>query len=60
MNKHQLIGATKGALGAAQQPAGKSLGSTSQKAKGLAKKAEVRMQEAYGNLKEALKNSRHS
>jgi uncharacterized protein YjbJ (UPF0337 family) len=60
MNKDQVKGAVKGGLGKLQQHAGKTIGSSEQEAKGLAKQSEGRLQKAYGNLKEALRNSRHS
>ena len=60
MNKDQLKGTLKGAQGTAQAQAGKSTGSTDQQAQGLVKQAEARLQKAYGDMKEALKNSRHS
>jgi uncharacterized protein YjbJ (UPF0337 family) len=59
MNKHQVNGAAKGALGRAQERAGKAVGSSGQEAKGLVRQAEAKLQKAYGDLKEALKNSRH-
>ena len=60
MNKDQVNGAIKGALGKAQVRAGRAMGRNNQEAKGLLTQAEGRMQKAYGDLKAALKNSRHS
>ena len=60
MNKDQLKGSVKDTLGKLQKRAGRALGSTSQEAKGLARQAEARVQKADGDLREALKNSRHS
>lgn len=60
MNKDQVKGALKGALGKVQEHAGKTAGSREQEAKGLATQAEARLQKAYGDVKQALKNSRHS
>jgi uncharacterized protein YjbJ (UPF0337 family) len=60
MNKDQVSGALKGALGKVQERAGKATGNTEQEAKGLVTVAEARLQKAYGDVKEALKNSRHS
>jgi uncharacterized protein YjbJ (UPF0337 family) len=60
MNKDQIRGAVKGGLGKLREHAGKTIGSREQEAKGLAKQTEGRVQTAYGNLKEALRNSRHS
>ena len=60
MNKHQVSGAIKDAVGKAQVQAGKAVGSSAQVTRGGLKQAEGRMQKAYGDLKAALKNSRHS
>jgi uncharacterized protein YjbJ (UPF0337 family) len=60
MNKHQVKGAVKDALGRLQEHAGKTIGSPAQEAKGIARQGQGRLQKAYGNVKEALKNSRHS
>ena len=60
MNKDQLKGSVKDALGKLQKRAGRALGSTSQEAKGLARQSEGRVQKADGDLRQALKNSRHS
>ena len=60
MNKDQVSGARKGAQGKLQEQAGKAAGSGTQEAKGVGKQAEARLQKAYGDVKEALKNSRHS
>jgi len=60
MNKDQVIGTLQGAQGQAQEQAGKTVGNPTQEAKGLVKQAEARLQKAYGDVKEALKNSRHS
>lgn len=59
MNKDQVKGTLKGALGRVQEHAGKTIGSSEQQAKGLARQGEGRMQRAYGHLKAALKNSQH-
>jgi uncharacterized protein YjbJ (UPF0337 family) len=60
MNKDQVAGALKGAQGKVLEEAGKLFGNPTQEAKGLGKQAEARLQKAYGDVKEALKNSRHS
>jgi len=60
MNKHQINGAVKNALGRLQEHAGKTVGSTGQESKGVARQGAGRLQRAYGNVKEALKGSRHS
>lgn len=59
MNKHQIKGAVKNAMGRLQEHAGKTVGSASQESKGLARQSEGRLQRAYGNVKEALKGPRH-
>jgi uncharacterized protein YjbJ (UPF0337 family) len=60
MNKHQVKGALKDTAGKAQEQAGKATGNATQEAKGLAKQGEGKAQTAYGNVKEILRNSRHS
>jgi uncharacterized protein YjbJ (UPF0337 family) len=60
MNKDQVIGTLKDAQGKVQEHAGKTVGNPAQEAKGLVKQAEARLQKACGDVKEALKNSRHS
>jgi uncharacterized protein YjbJ (UPF0337 family) len=60
MNKDQVHGTIKDALGKAQAHAGKTVGSQKQEAKGTLKQTQGRLQKAYGDLKEALKNSRHT
>ena len=60
MNKDQVNGAIKGAVGKAQAHAGKTVGSDKQEAKGLAKQGQGRLHKAYGDLKAALRNSKHT
>jgi uncharacterized protein YjbJ (UPF0337 family) len=60
MNKDQVNGSVKEVAGKAQAKIGKVRGSTHQEAKGLARQAEGKFQKAYGAVKEALKNSRHT
>ncbi len=60
MNKQQVKGALKDTAGKAQEQVGKATGNATQEAKGLAKQGEGKAQTAYGNVKEALRNSRHS
>lgn len=60
MNKDQLKGAVKDTAGKAQKEVGKATGNKTQEVKGAAKQGEGKVQTAYGNLKETLKNSRHS
>jgi uncharacterized protein YjbJ (UPF0337 family) len=60
MNKDQVKGALKDTAGKAQEQAGKATGNAAQEGKGLAKQGEGKAQTAYGNVKEALRKSRHS
>jgi uncharacterized protein YjbJ (UPF0337 family) len=60
MNKDQANGALRSAQGKMQEAAGKVIGSPAQQAKGIVKQGEGRLLTACGNVKEALKNSRHS
>lgn len=60
MNKDQVGGAIKGAMGRLQEHAGKTIGSTGQEAKGLARQSAGKLQKVYGNVKAALRGSRHS
>ena len=59
MNKDQVKGTVKDAIGKVQEKTGEVTGSTEQEAKGLIKQAEGRLQKATGDVKEALKNSGH-
>lgn len=60
MNKDQVNGAAKEAAGKAQEKVGQVIGSTDMEADGLVKQGEGKLQKAYGAVKEALKNSKHS
>jgi uncharacterized protein YjbJ (UPF0337 family) len=60
MNRDQLKGKVKDTAGKAQKEAGRATGKDTEAAKGLATQGEGKAQTAYGNLKETLKNSRHS
>ena len=57
MNKDQIKGAGKDALGAVQRKAGEVLNSPQQEAEGAAKQIEGKTQKAYGNVKEAAKDA---
>ena len=59
MNKDQVEGSVKDAIGKAQKKTGAVVGSTEQEAKGLVKQAEGKLQKAAGDVKEALKKSSH-
>ncbi|MGE4240652.1 CsbD family protein [Ramlibacter sp.] len=54
MNKHQVKGVGKDALGKAKETAGQLTGDRELEAKGLAKQAEGKAQKALGDVKEAL------
>ncbi len=56
MNKDQVKGSIKGVVGKAQEAAGKAVGSDEQRAKGIHKQVEGRVQKAVGDLKEAAKD----
>jgi uncharacterized protein YjbJ (UPF0337 family) len=56
MNKDQVKGSIKDAVGKAQETAGKAIGSNEQRAKGLKKQVEGRTQKAVGDLKEVAKD----
>ncbi len=56
MNKDQVKGSTKEAVGKVQEKAGKLVGNEDQQAKGLVKQVEGNVQKNYGDSKEALKD----
>jgi uncharacterized protein YjbJ (UPF0337 family) len=60
MNKDPINGPLKSPGGKVQGPAGKAAGSAAQKAKGTVREHERKLRAAYDNVKEILKNSRHS
>ncbi len=60
MNRDQAKGAIKGTVGKAQAEAGRATSNQDREAKGILKENQGRMQKAYCDLKEALRNSRHS
>jgi uncharacterized protein YjbJ (UPF0337 family) len=57
MNKDQVKGAVKEAVGNVQQKTGEATGNTKQQVKGAAKQAEGNVQKNYGNVKEAVKDA---
>ena len=58
MNKDQVKGAVKDAVGKVQTKAGEAMGSNKQQAKGMAKQAEGKMQKTAGDMKDsAVKSS---
>ena len=58
MNKDQVKGAVKDAVGKAQEEAGKLVGSKSQQAKGLEKQVEGTVEKKIGDVKHAVKHGR--
>lgn len=56
MNKSQVKGAVKEAVGKVQTKAGEAMGSNKQQAKGVAKQVEGKAEKAVGNVKESAKN----
>jgi uncharacterized protein YjbJ (UPF0337 family) len=58
MNKDQVKGATKQAVGKVQQKAGEVLDSEKHQAKGIAKQVEGNVQKNYGDMKENIKDNR--
>jgi uncharacterized protein YjbJ (UPF0337 family) len=57
INKDQVEGRAKEAVGEVQQTAGKAVGSTTQQAKGLANQAVGTAQAKYGDAKETIKKN---
>jgi uncharacterized protein YjbJ (UPF0337 family) len=57
MNKDQVKGATKQAVGKVQQKAGEILDSEKHQAKGIAKQVEGKVQKNYGDMKENIKDN---
>jgi uncharacterized protein YjbJ (UPF0337 family) len=58
MNKDQIKGAAKDAVGKVQQQAGKVIGSTGQQVRGIEKQIAGKVQKGYGDVKEAIKKHR--
>jgi len=57
MNKDQVKGAAKDALGKTQRKAGEAVGSREHQVKGAAKQAEGKTQKAYGDAKESIRDA---
>lgn len=55
MNRDQVKGVVKQAVGKVQEQAGKATGSRRQQAKGLAKQAVGTVQKGYGDVRQILK-----
>jgi uncharacterized protein YjbJ (UPF0337 family) len=58
MNKDQIKGAVKDAVGKAQEKAGEANSNDTEQAKGLLKQGEGKVQKAYGDVKEVLKGNK--
>lgn len=59
MNKDQIKGALKDAVGKVQETAGKVVGSPAQELKGIRKQVEGKTQQALGDIKEVVKDASH-
>lgn len=57
MNKNQVTGVAKDAVGKVQQEAGKLIGNKAQQAKGLQKQAEGKAEKRVGDAKEIVKDA---
>jgi uncharacterized protein YjbJ (UPF0337 family) len=57
INKDQVEGRAKEAVGKVQETVGKAVGSQQQQAKGLAKEVAGTAQKTYGDAKETIKNN---
>ena len=57
MNKDQVKGTAKNIAGKVQEKAGKLVGSKEQQVKGLGKQISGTAEKAYGDTKEAIKNT---
>lgn len=55
MNKDQIKGAVKDAVGKVQRKTGEAVGSVNLQRRGLAKQAEGKVQKVAGNVQEAVK-----
>lgn len=58
MNKSQVKGTVKDAVGKVQEEAGKLVGSKSQQAKGLEKQVEGTAEKKIGDVKQVVKHGR--
>jgi uncharacterized protein YjbJ (UPF0337 family) len=57
INKDQVEGRAKEAVGKVQEVAGKAVGSTSQQVKGMAKELAGKTQAKFGDAKETVKDA---
>jgi hypothetical protein len=60
MNKDRINGALKSPPGKVQGPPGAAAASAAQEASSVVRENERKLQAAYDNVKEILRNSRHS
>lgn len=58
MNKDQVKGGVKDAVGKTQRKIGEATGSSEHQLKGAGKQAEGKTQKAYGDTKEAVRDAR--
>ncbi len=58
MNKDQVKGSVKDAVGKVQQKVGAAVGSEKQQIKGLAKQMEGKVQKAVGDVKENIQRDK--
>ncbi|MBC6906493.1 CsbD family protein [Saccharophagus sp. K07] len=58
MNKDQVKGGVKDAVGKTQRKIGEATGSSEHQLKGAGKQAEGKTQKAYGDAKEAVRDAR--
>ncbi len=58
MNKEQVTGTVKDLAGKVQEEVGKLVGSKEQEAKGLGKQISGKAEKAYGDVKEAIADSK--
>lgn len=57
MNKNQVKGVVTDIAGKVQEQAGKLVGSKEQQAKGLGKQVEGKVEQAFGDAKEVMKDA---
>lgn len=58
MNRDQVKGSVKDAMGKVQEGVGRTTGNGSQQTKGAGKQVAGKVQKAFGNVKEGLKGKR--
>ena len=60
MNKHQINGVIMDMMGRAQAHAGRIFGSDKQETKGRVLQSRGKLEKSYGDVKAALRSSRHA